>query len=99
MYFLAGRETVRHNGTDYNELFFATIPNVDVFDFKAQSWTTLNEEIPIQTAAGGLRVIDNKIYYVGGEAGRLEAFTELQILILPPKRRAWAYKRGAWAYN
>ncbi len=88
LYFLAGRETGRHNGENYNDLFFATIPNIDVFDFTAGVWSTLEDSILIQTAAGGLGVIGNKIYYVGGEAGRPEAFTELQIF--DPASEKWS---------
>jgi len=88
LYFLAGRETGRHNGTNYNDLFFATIPNVDVYDFSLQTWSTLKDPIPTQTAAGGMGVIDKKIYYAGGEAGRAEAFTELQIF--DPANETWS---------
>ena len=89
LYYFAGRETGRHNGTDYNSLFFATIPEVDVYDFEAEKWSTLEQEIPIQTAAGGAGVIDGKIYYVGGEAGRPEAFTDMQIL--DPETGTWSH--------
>lgn len=79
LYFFAGRETGRHNGQDFNQLFSDTIAGVDVYDLEAGTWSTLRDEIPIQTAAGGAGVIDGKIHYVGGEAGRMEAFTDLQI--------------------
>lgn len=79
LYFFGGRETGRHNGTDYNALFFATIADVDVYDFATGSWSVHAEPLPIETAAGGTGVIDNKIHYVGGEAGRMEAFVEMQI--------------------
>ena len=87
LYFFGGRETGRHNGGDYNALFFATIPQVDVYDFETGEWSTLKDDIPVQTAAGGAGVIDGKIYYVGGEAGRPEAFTELQIY--DPQTDTW----------
>lgn len=87
LYFFAGRETGRHNGTDYNALFFATIPEVDVYDFTRNEWSTLPDPIPVQTAAGGAGVIDGKIYYAGGEAGRPEAFTETQIF--DPATQSW----------
>jgi N-acetylneuraminic acid mutarotase len=79
LYFFGGRETGRHNGTDYNALFEATIGDVDVYDFESESWSTHQQQLPIETAAGGTGVIDDKIYYVGGEAGRQEAFTDMQI--------------------
>ena len=79
LYFFGGRETGRHNGADYNALFEATIGDVDVYDFASESWSTHQQQLPVETAAGGTGVIDNKIYYVGGEAGRQEAFTDMQI--------------------
>lgn len=88
MYFFAGRETGRHNGTDYNALFSDTIPEVDVFDFATNTWSTLPDPIPVQTAAGGVGVINGKIYYVGGEAGRGEAFSEMQIF--DPAEQKWS---------
>ena len=79
LYFFGGRETGRHNGTDYNALFSATIGDVDVYDFTAGSWSTHQQQLPVETAAGGASVINDNIYYVGGEAGRQEAFTDMQI--------------------
>ena len=96
LYFFGGRETGRHNGSDYNALFFATIGDVDVYDFEAGTWSVHKEPLPVQTAAGGTGVLNGKIHYVGGEAGRQEAFTDLQIFDLqseswsmgPPLNRA-----------
>lgn len=88
LYFFGGRETGRHNGQDYNSLFFATLGEVDVYDFTTGEWSTLSEKIPIQTAAGGSGVIDDKIHYVGGEAGRPEAFKDHQIF--DPKTESWS---------
>lgn len=92
LYFFGGRETGRHNGTDYNALFFATIPEVDMYDFETGTWTTLKKPLPIATAAGGAGIIDGKILYVGGEAGRPEAFTEIQIF--DPEREFWTIGPG-----
>lgn len=79
LYFFGGRETGRHNGTDYDALFDATIGDVDVYDFKTGGWSVHAEPLPIETAAGGTGVVNDRIYYVGGEAFRQEAFTEMQI--------------------
>ncbi|MEP3279041.1 MAG: hypothetical protein ABJN26_00580 [Stappiaceae bacterium] len=88
LYYFAGRETGRHNGQDFNQLFSDTIADVDVYDFVTGEWSTLNEPIAIQTAAGGAGVVDGKIYYVGGEAGRAEAYTEMQVF--DPKTGTWS---------
>jgi hypothetical protein len=79
LYFFGGRDTGSHNGTDYDAFFFATIGDVDVFDFDTGTWSVHAEPLPVQTAAGGVGVLGSKIHYVGGEAGRPEAFTEMQI--------------------
>jgi N-acetylneuraminic acid mutarotase len=79
LYFFGGRETGRHNGTDFNQLFFDTIGDVDVYDFASGEWSVHAEPLPIETAAGGTGVVGDKIYYVGGEAGRTETFSETQI--------------------
>jgi N-acetylneuraminic acid mutarotase len=90
LYFFGGRESGRHNGTDLNQLFFDTIADVDVFDFTTGEWTVHAEPLPIETAAGGTGVLDGKIHYVGGEAGRMEAFSEMQILDVA---------KGTWSFG
>ena len=89
LYFFGGRETGRHNGTDYDALFFATIGEVDVFNFTDQSWSVHDTPLPIETAAGGTGVLNDKIHCVGGEAGRMEAFTDLQIF--EPASGQWSF--------
>lgn len=79
LYFFGGRETGRHNGSNYDQLFHDTIAAVDVYDFATGTWSVHNEALPIETAAGGAGVLDGHIHYVGGESGRMEAFVEMQI--------------------
>ncbi len=88
LYFFGGRETGGHNGSDYNALFFATIADVDVYDFATGTWSTHPAPLPIQTAEGVTGVLNEKIHYVGGEAGRMEAFVDLQIF--DPKSSIWS---------
>lgn len=88
LYFLAGRETGRHNGTNYDDVFTAVIPEVDCYDFASGTWSTCDQPIPIPTAAGGMGIIDGKIYYAGGETGRPEAYTETQVF--DPKTGNWS---------
>ncbi len=92
LYFFGGRETGRHAGTDYNQLFFDTIGDVDVYDFATGTWSVHPEPLPIQTAAGGTGVLKGKIHYVGGEAGRMEAFTEMQVF--DPATQTWSVQPG-----
>ncbi len=79
LYFFGGRETGRHNGTDYSALFEATIGDVDIYDLKTGAWSTHHQTLPVETAAGGTGVIKDRIHYVGGESGRKEAYTDMQI--------------------
>ena len=88
LYFFGGGESGRHDGTDYNTLFFAAIADVDVYDFETGTWSVHKEPLPIETAAGGSGVANNKIHYVGGEAGRMEAFTQMQVF--DPKSEQWS---------
>lgn len=88
LYFFGGRETGRHNGTDYDAFFDYTIGDVDVYDFARGTWSVHSEPLPIQTAAGGTGVINRKIHYVGGEAYRGEAFAEMQIF--DPSKEKWS---------
>lgn len=88
LYFFGGRETGRHNGMDYEALFAATIADVDVYDLLAGTWSVHEQKLPIETAAGGTGVINEKIHYVGGEALRMEAFTEMQIF--DPAQGRWS---------
>jgi len=52
------------------------------------TWSVHAQPLPIETAAGGTGVLGGKIHYVGGEAGRMEAFTEMQIF--DPDAGTWS---------
>lgn len=101
LYFFGGRETGRHNGSDYNSLFEATIGDVDIYDFDTNLWATHHQQIPVQTAAGGTGVVKDRIHYVGGESGRNEAYTDMQIF--DPDSDQWtkgaSLKRGRHGTN
>lgn len=88
LYFFGGRETGRHNGTDLEILFSHTIGDVDVYDFETGTWSVHEEQLPIETAAGGVGVINNKIHYVGGESERPTAFADMQIF--DPSANSWS---------
>lgn len=79
LYFFGGRESGRHNGLDFEAMPGHTIGDVDVYDFTTSTWSVRPEPLPIETAGGGTAVVNDKIHYVGGESGRLEAFKEMQI--------------------
>ncbi len=78
LYCVGGRNTSVHQPDNFGAFFTATVPEVDVYDFQQETWTTLKEELPVPTAAGGLVEIDNKLFYLGGEGSRPQAYFETQ---------------------
>lgn len=80
LYMVGGRETGRHNGCDYDSVFTSTISDIDVFDLNDECWSTDSLSLSVGTAAGGLAVMGDKIYYVGGESGQSDAHSEVQIM-------------------
>lgn len=79
LYFVGGRETGRHNGQDYDAFFGHTIAGLDIYDFESGSWATHTQPIPVETAAGGVAVVDDKLIYIGGEHGGPEASADMQL--------------------
>lgn len=58
-----------------------TVPEVDVYDFETNQWTTLKEAIPTQRAGTTAVVSGNKIVVMGGESGTQEqAHREVEAL-------------------
>lgn len=47
----------------------ATIPFVDAFDFKTQTWTTLDTSLPTERGGFASAVLGNEILVIGGEGG------------------------------
>ena len=86
IYCLGGRNTSFHE-PDFAAFFKATITDVDCYDIKRKTWTTLPEKLPIGTAAGSLVLMKNKILYIGGESGQARAHSETQAMDL---------KTGKW---
>lgn len=82
LYCVGGRNTSVHYKDNFMAFFAATIPEIDVYSFKEDKWTTLKEPLPVPTAAGGLVEINNKLIYMGGEGERDHAYFETQCLDL-----------------
>jgi len=80
IYCIGGRNTSVHYPDAFNAFFSATIPYVDVYDFKSGLWYTLKEELPVPTAAGGVIAFDDKIIYMGGEGEQKTAYNQTQCL-------------------
>lgn len=64
LYLIGGR---RSSGIT-KQVFNITIPEVDVFDFKTQKWSTLTQPIPTQRAGCMAVAFQDKIIFAGGES-------------------------------
>ncbi len=82
LYSVGGRDTSVHTEENYRAFFAATIREVDCYDFANSKWTTLDDLLPIGTAAGGIAHVKNNILYFGGESGQKVAHNETQCLDL-----------------
>lgn len=80
LYCIGGRNGSVHYPDNFSAFFSATIPQVDYFDFKEGKWLTLNEPLPVPTAAGGLVKMDSLLIYMGGEGSKNQAYNETQCL-------------------
>ena len=66
LFFFGGRESGRHTGQDFEAMSGDTICDVDFYDFTTSTWSVHPEPLPIETAASGSGVVNDKIHYVGG---------------------------------
>jgi len=82
LYSIGGRNTSYHTEDNFSAFFGATVKQVDCFDFKTRTWTTLKNNLPIGTAAGGIAQFGSTILYFGGESGQDRAHSETQCLNL-----------------
>lgn len=80
LYCIGGRNSSFHYPDNFMAFFGATVPYVDVYDFKTEKWHTLKEKLPIPTAGGGLTYLNNKILYMGGEGEFLQGYNHTQCL-------------------
>ena len=69
MYLIGGRNTSYHEPDKFTAFFSKVVRDIDVYDFKTGSWSTLDVQLPVGSAAGGVAVVDGKILYCGGEVG------------------------------
>ena len=87
VYCIGGRNTSYHEPDNFGAFFSATIKEVDCYDIESKTWTTLEESLPVPTAAGGVVYFRNRIIYMGGESGQQRAHNETQAL--NPKTGKW----------
>jgi len=67
LYAIGGRNTSFKDPSGKTNFFSQVILDVDCFDFKTQTWSTLKARLPQGTGGGTAVVIHGIIYYIGGE--------------------------------
>ncbi|MFC2127819.1 Kelch repeat-containing protein [Bacteroidota bacterium] len=83
IYTLAGRTSKAPNKT-----FSETIAEVDVYDIKNKSWSTLSENIPTQRAGNIAILYKNDILVIGGESMR-QNNSHNEVEALNTKNHTW----------
>jgi N-acetylneuraminic acid mutarotase len=67
LYAVGGRSTSLHDANNFMSFFDKVVLDVDCYDFKTGTWSTLAAKLPMGTGGGTAVNLDNKIYYIGGE--------------------------------
>lgn len=80
LYCIGGRNTSIHEPDNFSAFFGEINPYVDVYDFYTKKWQTLNEKLPVPTAAAATVCFDGHILYMGGESSQEKAHSETQCL-------------------
>jgi N-acetylneuraminic acid mutarotase len=85
LYVAGGRLSTARIG----QVLETTIPEVDVYDFKQGSWTTLpaTSNLPTQRAGSTAVTQGGKVWIIGGETQQLQAHNEAETL--DPKTNRW----------
>jgi len=67
LYSVGGRNTSFRDPENRITFFSQTVLDVDCYDFKTRTWSTLAAKLPLGTGGGTAVNLDDKIYYIGGE--------------------------------
>ena len=67
LYAVGGRNTSYRDPSGVIPFFRQVMLDVDCYDFKTGTWSTLNAKLPMGTGGGTAVNLDNVIYYIGGE--------------------------------
>ncbi|NIJ43685.1 N-acetylneuraminic acid mutarotase [Wenyingzhuangia heitensis] len=85
LYLIGGR---RSSGK-IKKVFHLTVPEVDVFDFKTNTWSTLQQPVPTQRAGCMAIAYGNTILFAGGESiHQKNAHSEVECY--DTKTKAWS---------
>jgi len=67
LYAVGGRNTSYHEPNNFMAFFSKTMLDVDCYDFKTGTWSTLSARLPLGTGGGTAVNLDGKLFYIGGE--------------------------------
>lgn len=67
LYAVGGRNTSYHEPANFMAFMSHTVLEVDCYDFKTNSWSTLAAKLPLGSGGGNLVNLDGKLVYMGGE--------------------------------
>jgi N-acetylneuraminic acid mutarotase len=85
LYVAGGRQSTARIG----KVLETTLPEVDVYDFKRNSWTTLpaTSNLPTQRAGSTAVTQGGNVWVIGGETQQLQAHNQAEVL--DPKTNRW----------
>ena len=80
----------RRSSAGTNQHFELVVPEVDVYDFRTNAWTTLPpaSNIPTPRAGSTTVVLDGRLVVIGGESGAQEA-GHAEVEALDPRTGRW----------
>lgn len=67
LYAVGGRNTSYHEPDNFMAFMSKTVLEVDCYDFKTGTWSTLAAKLPLGSGGGNLVNLDGKLVYMGGE--------------------------------
>ena len=68
---LGGRRSEYHEPDNFQAFFKTAMDNVDYFDFETEKWNTFEAKLPNPAAGSGAVVLNDELYYFGGETGNI----------------------------
>ncbi|WP_299664913.1 kelch repeat-containing protein [uncultured Polaribacter sp.] len=87
---LGGRNTSYHEENNFQAFFETIINSVDYYDFNTEKWNTFKEVLPNPAAGSAAVVLNNELYYFGGETGEKE--TNKTMFSFNLKDKIWTQK-------
>jgi len=87
---LGGRNTSYHEPNNFQAFFKTVINTIDYFNFETQKWYTFETKLPNPAGGGCVVVLDEELYFFGGETEQKEASKTMFSFNL--KTKTWTQK-------